>query len=85
LLHLVEEVRKIAERLGVKNLVIYLNTPLEIIKSREAANRNTGERHEVEPLNFQKVADDLEIPTSKENFVEFTPTTDLNDFLQKIK
>ena len=80
-----EEVRKIAERLGIKNLVIYLNTPLEIIKSRETANRNTGERHEVEPLNFQKVANDLEVPTSKENFIEFTEETDLNDFLQKIK
>src|SRR5260221_2131371 len=80
-----EEVRKIAERLGIKNLVIYLNTPLEIIKSRETANRNTGERHEVEPLNFQKVANDLEVPTSKENFIEFTAETDLNDFLQKIK
>lgn len=80
-----EELRHIAEREGAEAVVIYLNTSIETIREREIANRATGERHEVETVNFEKVAQDLEAPTSNENFLEFTPNTDINEFLQKLK
>lgn len=79
-----EEVRDIARKLGVKETVIYLNTPMETIRARETTNKITGERHEVEIGNLQKVAQDFEAPTSRENFLEFTLATDLNEFLQKL-
>jgi predicted kinase len=79
-----EEVRDIARKLGVKETVIYLNTPMETIRARETTNKITGERHEVESENFQKTAQDFETPTPKENFLEFTLTTDLKEFLQKL-
>lgn len=80
-----EEVRKIAKKVGAKDLVIYLNTPMETIQARENINKNTGERHEVETVNFQKVTKDLEVPTSNEKFVEFTPETNIQTFLQNIE
>ncbi len=58
-----EEVRDIARKLGIKETVIYLNTPMETIRARETTNKTTGERHEVELENFQKVAQDFEAPT----------------------
>lgn len=58
---------------------------MELIREREAANRSTGKRHEVEPENFQKVVEQMQIPTPEENMVEFTPNTDLNEFIQKLK
>lgn len=76
-----EEVRKIARNLGVNPIVIYLNTPMELIRERGLINKTTGERHEVEPENFQKVIEQLEIPTSTENVLEFTPNTDIEEFL----
>ncbi len=79
-----EEVRLIARNLGANPVVIYLNTPMELIKEREQVNKSTGERHEVDPENFQKVIDQLEMPTSKENVLEFTPNTDIERFLGEL-
>lgn len=79
-----EEVRVIARNLGANPVVIYLSTPIELIKEREQINKSTGERHEVDPENFQKVVDQLEVPTSKENVLEFTPNTDIEEFLKKL-
>lgn len=58
---------------------------MELIREREAINRSTGERHEVEPENFQKVVEQMQIPAPEENVVEFTPNTDLNEFIQRLK
>lgn len=79
-----EEFRKVAQKLRAKVTVIYLNTPIEIIREREIKNRITKDRHEVDPINFNKVASDLEIPNQNEKFVEFTPNTNLEYFLQTI-
>ncbi len=79
-----EEVREIARNLGVNPIVIYLNTPMELIRERELVNKTTGERHEVEPENFQKVVEQLEVPTSNENVLEFTPNTDIDKFLSEL-
>lgn len=79
-----EEIREIARNLGVNPFVIYLNTPMELIRERELVNKTTGERHEVEPENFQKVVEQLEVPTSNENVLEFTPNTDIEKFLSEL-
>ncbi len=79
-----DEFRKVAEKFGFKTTVIYLNTPMEVIRKREVNNRITQHRHDVESINFDKVASDLEVPTDKENYIEFTPETNLNEFLQKL-
>ena len=79
-----EELREIAKKYGVKDVVVYLNTPMELIRERESVNKSTGERHDVDPMNFQKVVDQLEPPKPEENCFEFKPNTDLNDFLNKL-
>jgi hypothetical protein len=56
-----------------------------VIRSREEVNKISQKRHGVEPHNFQKVLDDMEIPTPEENVQIFTPETDLGEFLQKLK
>lgn len=80
-----EELRKVAEKNNAQAFVIYLNTPLEIVLQREKENRATQKRHEVEPENFQTVLEQLEPPSIKEKYVEFTPNTNLEDFLEKLK
>lgn len=79
-----EEIRMIAEETGSESVVIYLNTPLEVIRSRERANISTKERHEVAPENFQKVLRDIEVPTSDENILEFRPDMNIEEFLKKL-
>lgn len=79
-----EELREVARKYGAKEIVIYLNTPMQLIGERERINRTTGERHEVDPVNFQKVVEQLEPPTSNENFLEFTPDTNMVEFLNRL-
>lgn len=79
-----EELRKITRAQGASDVVIYLNTPMELIRERESANRVTGARHEVEPENFEIVAKQLEAPTSGENVLEFKPEDNIDDWLENL-
>jgi len=79
-----EELREIARKFNAKSVVIYLNTPIKIIRERETTNRLTGERHEVEPENFQTVLEQLETPRADENMLEFTPNMDVEKFLSEL-
>ena len=79
-----EELRNLAKQAGAESIVVYLDTPLEIIRAREEANKDSQNRHEVEPHNFQKVLEDLEVPSGDEEVLIFTPKTDINDFLKKL-
>ena len=79
-----EEVREIARNLGVNPIMIYLNTPMELLRKREFTNKTTGERHDAEPENLQKVVEQLKVPTSNENVLEFTPNTDIENFFSEL-
>jgi hypothetical protein len=57
---------------------------MELIREREATNRVTGERHEVEPENFQAVLEQLEVPTVNESMIEFTPSMDIENFFSEL-
>lgn len=79
-----EELREVTREFGAKAVVVYLNTPMELIKEREAKNRDTGERHEVGPENFKKVVEQLQVPTTQENVIEFRPEMDIGRWLQNL-
>jgi predicted kinase len=79
-----EELRRVADKAGVESSVIYLDTPLDVIRMREKNNRLSQDRHEVEPENFEKVLQDLEPPTSEENVYVFGPTDSLDDFIKTL-
>jgi len=78
-----EELRDIAKEAQAESTVIYLNTPLEVIGAREEANKVSQDRHEVESHNFQKVLEDLEVPSGDEGTLIFTPETDMIGFLKR--
>ncbi len=79
-----EELRKIAKELGAEDIVVYLNTPIDVIRMRESTNKITGERHKVEPKNFQTVAEQLQVPTSEEKVIVFEPGNDIDDWLRNL-
>lgn len=79
-----EELRKIAKEQGLADVVIYLNTPMEIIRKRESANRVTGARHEVKSENFENVAIQFEIPTLEENVIEFRPEDNIKEWINNL-
>ncbi len=79
-----EELREVAKEAGVHAAVIYLDTPLDVIRARESGNRTSQDRHDVESENFEKVMKDMEVPTAEENTITFTPETGFDDFLEDL-
>jgi predicted kinase len=79
-----EELKRIAETAGAEACVVYLDTSLVIICEREKANRISQDRHDVEPENFEKVLNDMEIPTADENLLVFAPDMNIEGFLSEI-
>jgi len=77
-----EELRNVAKKFGVTAVVVYLNTPLELIREREALNKNTQQRHEVASENFNAVLDQLQIPTIQENVRKFKPEYNLSEWIK---
>ena len=77
-----EELREVARKFGARSVVVYLNTPLELIREREAINKTTAQRHQVEPENFNAVLEQLQIPTAQENVMEFKPEMDLDEWVK---
>lgn len=80
-----EELREIAKQAGVDAMVIYLDTPIEIIRKREEQNKISLSRHEVEPANFQTVLEQLEVPSLAENVVLFKPETNVKVWLDDLE
>ncbi len=81
-----DELRNLAKKIDASPIIIYLDTPLDIIRSREGINKISQDRHQVKPQNFQKVLADMEIPTPEEGRVLiFTPETNLEDFLKRLQ
>jgi len=79
-----EELRRVAREAGAEAVVVYLDTPLSVIRNREETNRTSQNRHDVEPENFDKVMQDFEVPTADENTAVFTPETNIEDFFKKL-
>ena len=79
------ELREVAKRAGAQSIVIYTDVPLNIIKAREEANRILQNRHDVDPINFEKVLSDLEPPSSDENVIVFKSKDNLEDFVYKLE
>ena len=77
-----EELREVASKFGARSVVVYLNTPLELIREREAINKTTAQRHDVEPENFNAVLEQLQIPTIQENLIEFKPEMNLGEWVK---
>lgn len=80
-----EELREVARKAGVESFVVYLDTPLAMIRAREEANRTLKDRHDVDPVNFEKVLKDLESPTSDENVLVFKPEDNAEKFIDSLK
>ena len=79
-----EELRKIAEEANGKAVVIYLDTPEEILNKRQDRNKVSRERHDVKQEHLDEAKAQLEIPTADEDTYVFTPEMDLDDFLNRL-
>lgn len=73
-----------AQRAGAQAVVVFMDIPLDTIRSRRLANLTSQERHDVDDENFDKVLSDLESPGDDEVTLVFTPDTEIEGFLNEL-
>ncbi len=69
---------------GAEAIVIYVNTPIEVIGERQRKNALTQERGAISETDFRYVAEQMEPPTSDERVVEYQPPMDLKVWLAEL-
>lgn len=79
-----DELRGLVKEVNGKAVVVYLDTPEEILNKRQDRNKVTRERHDVKQEYLDDAKVQLEIPTIDEDTYVFTPETDLADFISKL-
>lgn len=79
-----DELRALAKEAGAEAVVVYLDTPEYLLDERQAKNKVTKERHDVDQKDLDKAKKDLEPPTEDENVHVFRPDSDLQIFLGQL-
>lgn len=79
-----EALRSIANELGVKSVLIYLDIPKELLKERKQQNKISKTRHDVPSAWMDEDSGLFERPTEAENAIVFKPDDNLETFLQKV-
>jgi predicted kinase len=67
----------LAQSLGSEARIVFVDTPLEIIEQRRAANVVSGERHHIPDRFYQAALDSFEPPTSDEHVLNASEVKDL--------
>ncbi len=76
-----EDLRKIAEKLNVKNTLIYLDTPYEILKQRKHDNKTLKIRHDVPSEWMEDDATVFERPNKDENHIIYKDEMSVEEIL----
>lgn len=79
-----DELRILAREAGAKAVVVYLDTPEEILNKRQDDNNVTRERHAVKQEYLDDAKAQLEIPSNDEGVYIFTPDLNIDTFLKKL-
>lgn len=74
--------RKIANSLGTKYKLIYLNIPVKVIKERWSRNENTKERGQLESVTLERAIKMFEEPTEEENYTVYNQDMDLEEWIK---
>ena len=80
-----DELREMAEKLGVESRLIFLDIPLEVTKERKFANKESKTRHDVPSAWLEADYIEFEPPEKDESPVIKKPEASLEEVLEKIK
>lgn len=76
--------QRLAATANAQAVVVYLATPIDVIRQRRAATAASGDRHNVDSAVLGREMTLLEPPGSNENAVVVHPCADLTPLLAKI-
>ena len=73
--------KAIAEELNTNHILIYMNTSVSEIWDRWHINEQTQERGSLTKSELQKAIDMFESPTTDENYIEYKPSENLDEWI----
>ncbi len=79
-----DELMDVAKSAGVRGVIVYMDTPLDVIRKREEENRISQGRHEVDPKLFEEVLSQLEVPTADEGAVFVRPEESAEEAAERL-
>src|SRR3989338_3285890 len=62
-----DELRSLAKEMDVKTALVYIDTPMEVLKERNEKNKVSKERHDVPSAWMEEDSNKFERPTESEN------------------
>lgn len=77
-----ELLRTLAKESAAEAILVYLDTPRDIQRERQAKNLQAGDRHDVPDHLIEWGLAELEIPQENENPFIFTPDTNTAEWLK---
>lgn len=79
-----DELRTVATAAGARSVLIFLDVPAEVLKTRKDKNKETKERHEVPSSWLEKGAQELERPTEEEHPFIYGADADVDAWFKKL-
>lgn len=64
-------VRKIADKLGIVAITVFVDTPKEVVKDRLLQNRKTNHRFDVTDEDFESTIKEMEMPEKSEKHIVY--------------
>lgn len=75
-------VRKIAEKLGIKAITVFIDTPKEVARDRLLQNRKTNDRFDVLDEDFESTVNEMEPPLDSERNIVYKSGQPLDQWIQ---
>ncbi len=79
------ELRSIGEKFGAKVLLIFLDTPIEILNKRKQENKVNKTRHDVPSEWMEDDRNKFERPTDDENALLYKEGGDIDEFINELE
>jgi len=76
-------VRKIADKLGIEAITVFVNTPKEIALERLLQNRKNHNRFDVTTEDFESTIDELEVPDDHEKHLIYKTDIPIDLWIKK--
>ena len=77
------QIKKLANKMNIKVLTIYVNTPESIVSQRWTKNRKKQTRRDVTNKDFEEIISVMEPPTTDEKALIFNHKDNINHWLTK--
>ncbi len=74
-------IKKIADKLNIESITIFVDIPIEVARERLIRNRNSHKRFDISDKSFNAAVAEMEKPTSEENNLIFQENDNAEEWI----